>query len=112
MTGNGIGKHATDFVSRQARDLLPFILRKSPSKSRIFENEVQLTAHACCVMLELHLPRTRSLRADRIKNSTRGWAPSPALDNCNRSCTFFLERNEIGQLRGCYYVLVIFWRLR
>jgi hypothetical protein len=27
-------------VSRRARDLLPFILRKSPSKSRIFENEV------------------------------------------------------------------------
>jgi hypothetical protein len=27
-------------VPRQARDLLPFILRNSPSKSRIFENEV------------------------------------------------------------------------
>jgi len=27
-------------VPRQARDLLPFVLRKSPSKSRIFENEV------------------------------------------------------------------------
>jgi hypothetical protein len=130
-------------VPRHARDLLPFIPRKSPSKteSDLLHTHVALCLVSCHAKLCLWLWSMLRVHARNIlvflgrmaedmghalhldctcqgldpceriesKNSTRRWVTSPALDNCNRSCTFFLKRNEIGQLRGCYYVLAIFW---
>src|SRR5271155_89554 len=95
ITGNCIEKHATDlshgkleicFLSSLGNPLRNLV--SSKTKSNLLHTHAALCLNCTC-------QGSDPCEQIESKNSTRRWPPSPALDNCNRSCTFFLKRNEI-----------------